>query len=63
MARANRPGGHLALAFIEADSPKETNTRSGHVAGDDLLRQIYTGRRTKSETETPRLDSNQRPSD
>src|SRR6478672_4699688 len=43
MSRANRLGGHLALAFIDADGLKETNTRSGHAAGDDLLRQIYTG--------------------
>jgi diguanylate cyclase (GGDEF)-like protein len=43
MSRANRLGGHLALAFVDADGLKETNTRSGHAAGDDLLRQIYKG--------------------
>lgn len=43
MSRANRLGGNLTLAFIDADGLKETNTRSGHAAGDDLLRQIYSG--------------------
>jgi diguanylate cyclase (GGDEF)-like protein len=43
MSRANRLGGHLALAFIDADGLKETNTHSGHAAGDDLLREIYKG--------------------
>ena len=43
MSRANRLGGHLALAFVDADDLKATNTRSGHAAGDALLRQVYKG--------------------
>ncbi len=41
MSRANRLGGNLTLAFIDADGLKETNTRSGHAAGDALLCQIF----------------------
>jgi len=43
MSRANRLGGNLTLAFVDADNLKETNTRSGHAAGDALLQQIYKG--------------------
>jgi diguanylate cyclase (GGDEF)-like protein len=41
LARAKRLGATLTLAFIDADRLKEINTRSGHAAGDALLRQIY----------------------
>jgi GGDEF domain-containing protein len=43
MSRAKRLGAPLTLAFIDADRLKETNTRSGHAAGDALLRQVCTG--------------------
>jgi diguanylate cyclase (GGDEF)-like protein len=42
LSRAKRLGASLTLAFIDADRLKEVNTRSGHAAGDALLRQIYT---------------------
>jgi len=41
MSRANRAGGPLTLVFVDADGLKETNTRSGHAAGDALLRSIF----------------------
>lgn len=41
MMRAKRLGAPLTLAFIDADGLKETNTRSGHAAGDALLQEIY----------------------
>jgi diguanylate cyclase (GGDEF)-like protein len=41
MSRAKRLGAPLTLAFIDADRLKETNARSGHAAGDALLRQVY----------------------
>jgi len=41
LARAKRLGATLTLAFVDADRLKEINTRSGHAAGDALLRQIY----------------------
>jgi diguanylate cyclase (GGDEF)-like protein len=41
LARAKRLGATLTLAFIDADRLKEINTRSGHAAGDALLRQIH----------------------
>jgi len=43
MSRAKRLGAPLTLAFIDADRLKETNTRSGHAAGDTLLRQVFNG--------------------
>jgi diguanylate cyclase (GGDEF)-like protein len=42
LSRAKRLGASLTLAFIDADRLKEINTRSGHAAGDALLRQICT---------------------
>jgi diguanylate cyclase (GGDEF)-like protein len=42
LARSNRLGALLTLAFVDADRLKEINTRSGHAAGDALLRQICT---------------------
>jgi len=41
LARATRLGASLTLAFVDADRLKEINTRSGHAAGDALLRQIH----------------------
>lgn len=41
LARAKRLGATLTLAFVDADRLKEINTRSGHAAGDALLRQIH----------------------
>jgi len=41
LSRAKRLGAPLTLAFIDADGLKETNTRSGHAAGDALLREVY----------------------
>ncbi len=43
LARAKRLGASLTLAFVDADRLKETNTRSGHAAGDVLLRQVCSG--------------------
>jgi diguanylate cyclase (GGDEF)-like protein len=43
MARAKRLGAPLTLVFIDTDGLKETNTRSGHAAGDALLRQVFKG--------------------
>lgn len=43
LTRAKRLGAPLTLAFVDADRLKETNTRSGHAAGDALLRQVYDG--------------------
>jgi diguanylate cyclase (GGDEF)-like protein len=43
LARAKRLGATLTLAFVDADRLKETNTRSGHAAGDALLRQVCSG--------------------
>jgi diguanylate cyclase (GGDEF)-like protein len=43
MSRAKRLGAALTLAFVDADRLKETNTRSGHAAGDALLCQVYDG--------------------
>jgi diguanylate cyclase (GGDEF)-like protein len=42
LARSNRLDASLTLAFVDADRLKEINTRSGHAAGDALLRQICT---------------------
>lgn len=41
LARAKRLGAPLTLAFIDADGLKETNTRSGHAAGDALLCEVH----------------------
>jgi diguanylate cyclase (GGDEF)-like protein len=43
MSRAKRLGASLTLAFVDADRLKETNTRSGHAAGDALLRHVFEG--------------------
>lgn len=42
LARSKRLSASLTLAFVDADRLKEINTRSGHAAGDALLRQIRT---------------------
>jgi diguanylate cyclase (GGDEF)-like protein len=47
MRRADREGGQLTLIFIDADDLKQINARSGHAAGDTLLRQIFTGVQAK----------------
>jgi diguanylate cyclase (GGDEF)-like protein len=43
LSRAKRLGAPLTLAFVDVDRLKETNTRSGHAAGDALLCQVYNG--------------------
>jgi diguanylate cyclase (GGDEF)-like protein len=43
LMRAKRLGAPLTLAFVDADRLKETNTHSGHAAGDALLRQVCNG--------------------
>jgi diguanylate cyclase (GGDEF)-like protein len=47
MRRAERQGGELTLIFIDADDLKQTNARSGHAAGDALLRQVFDGVQAK----------------
>lgn len=47
MRRADRQAGELTLIFIDADDLKQTNVRSGHAAGDALLRQIFNGIQAK----------------
>ena len=47
MRRAERQSGELTLIFLDADDLKQTNARSGHAAGDDLLRQVFGGVQAK----------------
>ena len=43
MERANRSTGDLTLFFIDVDDLKQTNSASGHAAGDALLRSVNDG--------------------
>jgi diguanylate cyclase (GGDEF)-like protein len=40
LARAGRQGSELSLAMFDVDDFKATNERGGHVAGDEVLRQV-----------------------
>src|SRR6266545_3955709 len=40
LARAKRFGGSLALVFCDLDNFKTVNDRHGHLAGDDVLREL-----------------------
>jgi diguanylate cyclase (GGDEF)-like protein len=51
-AEGQRPGRSLALLFVDLDRFKEINDAFGHVAGDEVLRQIG-----------PRLEGSLRPGD
>jgi diguanylate cyclase (GGDEF)-like protein len=42
IARAHQSGRRLALAFIDVDDFKLINDRFGHLAGDDVLREVGT---------------------
>jgi diguanylate cyclase (GGDEF)-like protein len=42
LARAERFGGPLALVLCDLDDFKEVNDRHGHLAGDDVLRELAT---------------------
>jgi diguanylate cyclase (GGDEF)-like protein len=40
LARAGRQGGELSLAMFDVDDFRATNDQGGHVAGDEVLRQV-----------------------
>jgi diguanylate cyclase (GGDEF)-like protein len=40
LARAGRQGGELSLAMFDVDDFRATNEQGGHVAGDEVLRQV-----------------------
>jgi diguanylate cyclase (GGDEF)-like protein len=40
LARAGRQGGELSLAMFDVDDFRATNDQGGHIAGDEVLRQV-----------------------
>ncbi len=40
LARAGRQGGEVSLALFDVDDFRATNEQGGHVAGDEVLRQV-----------------------